>query len=250
MKKRRAAQSAVVDLRASIALFLCAAAICSMVSGTLLAFLRSEAPTNSPKRTLTFAERVAYQRAIEEVYWRHRIWPEGRADPKPSLDAIMSQAQIENKVADYLRNSQALEDYWQQPITREQLQVEMERMAQHTKKPEVLRELFEALGNDAFVVAECLARPVLTERLLAYSCAHGQRFRRELNRPWLFEANTQVSVRIAATSGPNYTLPAISSPSGGCTDDMWTSTSLNGVPAGRFNHTAVWTGSEMIVWGG
>ncbi len=27
------------------------------------------------QRTLTFAERVAYQRAIEEVYWRHRIWP-------------------------------------------------------------------------------------------------------------------------------------------------------------------------------
>ncbi len=37
-------------------------------------------------------------------------------------------------------------------------------MASHTKQPEVLRELFEALGNDPFVIAECLARPVLTER--------------------------------------------------------------------------------------
>src|SRR5438034_3756216 len=25
--------------------------------------------------TLSFAERVTYQRAIEDVYWRHRIWP-------------------------------------------------------------------------------------------------------------------------------------------------------------------------------
>src|SRR6516165_229887 len=25
-------------------------------------------------RTLTFTDRVAYQRAIEEVYWRHRSW--------------------------------------------------------------------------------------------------------------------------------------------------------------------------------
>ena len=39
-------------------------------------------------------------------------------------------------------------------------------MASHTKQPEVLRELFEALGNDPFVIAECLARPVLTERLM------------------------------------------------------------------------------------
>ena len=77
----------------------------------------------------------------------------------------MSQAQLEKKVADYLRKSQALEDYWQRPITAEQLQAEMDRMAQHTKQPEVLRELFQALGNDPFVIAECLARPVLAERL-------------------------------------------------------------------------------------
>src|SRR4030095_4960780 len=83
--------------------------------------------------TLTFADRVAYHRAIEEVYWRHRIWPKERHDPKPPLDKVMSQAQIEEKVEDYLRNSQALEDYWQRPITPDQLQVEMERMASHTK---------------------------------------------------------------------------------------------------------------------
>ena len=47
-----------------------------------------------------------------------------------------------------------------------QLQAEMDRMAQHTRQPEVLRELFEAFGNDPFVVAECLARPLLAERLL------------------------------------------------------------------------------------
>ena len=110
---------------------------------------------------LTLADRVAYQRAIEEVYWRHRIWPKERPDPKPSLDEVMPPAQLEKKVEDYLRNSQALEDYWQQPISAEQLQAEMERMAQHTKQPEVLRELFEALGNDPFVIAECLARPAL-----------------------------------------------------------------------------------------
>src|SRR5207248_4783109 len=60
-------------------------------------------------RTLTFADRVAYQRAIEEVYWQHRIWPRNggaNAGPKPPLDKVMSQAQIEEKVEDYRRNSQ------------------------------------------------------------------------------------------------------------------------------------------------
>src|SRR5262245_9214095 len=95
-------------------------------------------PENLSRRTLTFAQRVSYQRAIEEVYWRHRIWPKENPAPKPPLDQVMSQAQVEKKVEDYLRNSQALEDYSQRPITFEQLQDEMDRMAQHTKQPEVL----------------------------------------------------------------------------------------------------------------
>jgi hypothetical protein len=153
--------------RASIAL-LGTATVCSILTGTLLAFFQPRALSKASQRALTFEERVMYQRAIEEVYWRHRIWPKRRPDPKPLLDALMSQAQLEKKVADYLRNSQALEDYWQRPITAEQLQAEMDRMAKHTNQPHVLRELFEALGNDPFVVAECLARPALAQRLLAH----------------------------------------------------------------------------------
>ena len=53
-------------------------------------------------RRLSFADRVAYQRSIEEVYWRHRIWPKERPDPKPSLDSVMSNTQLEKKVTDYL----------------------------------------------------------------------------------------------------------------------------------------------------
>jgi hypothetical protein len=34
------------------------------------------------------------------------------------------------------------------------------------------------------------------------------------------------------------------------TTDSWTDTSITNAPSARANHTAVWTGSEMIVWGG
>ena len=165
MQKQSTSQSAFFISRVLVGFVLCVVAFL-IVTRTLPAFLRSEAPETRSQRTLSFAERVAYQHAIEDVYWRHRIWPKERPDRKPPLDAVMSQAQLEKKVADYLRKSQALEDYWQRPITAEQLQAEMERMAIQTKKPEVLRELFAALGNDAFVIAECLARPALAERLL------------------------------------------------------------------------------------
>ena len=390
--------------RALLALVVCSAAVCSVVSGALLAWFHPEAPNQASHPAaagLSFARRVNYQRAIEEVYWRHRIWPKENAKPKPSLDEVMSSQQIEQKVEDYLRDAQALEDYWQRPITPDQLQAEMERIATHTKEPGVLRELFAALGNDPLVIAECLARPVLAERLITELYAHDQRFHGELKRraeaelqahgsvsqmkktsgmyteiewiksdaadtdsapadaknakavkmngsewqerveqlakhfdfgvrprdggiaafesspqdesvrladadmsahfknaaadeyetlpigklsplqeddghyyavavmkkgkdrlklatiawpkeplrSWLATAEKQVPVTMAAVTA-NYTLPAVASPAGGCTDDTWTPTSLTNVPTARQYHTAVWTGSEMIVWGG
>src|SRR6266446_560218 len=159
-------------------------------------------PSKQTQTTLSFADRVAYQRAIEDVYWRHRIWPKEQSGPKPPLEKIMSQAQIEQEVEDYLRNSQALEDYWQRPITPDQLQAEMERIASHTKQPAVLREIFAALGNDPFVIAECLARPVLADRLLTELYAHDQRFHSELKRRAEAELRTHRNVsQMKRTSG-------------------------------------------------
>jgi N-acetylneuraminic acid mutarotase len=200
------------------------------------ASLDSAARANPSHRALTFSERVSYQRAIENVYWGHRIWPKENPNPKPSLDAVMTQAQLEEKVEDYLRKSQALEDYRQQPINVDELQAEMDRMAQHTRQPEVLREVFEALGNDPFLIAECLARPLLADRLLTRSVADQVK---EISR---------ISNEIVAAA--TYTLPTISDAGSGCADDTWTATSITNAPTARLYHTAVWTGSEMIVWGG
>ena len=58
----------------------------------------------------------------------------------------------------------------------------MERIAQHTKQPEVLRELFAALGNDPFIIAECLARATLSQRLISDLYAHDQRFHGQLRQ--------------------------------------------------------------------
>src|SRR5207247_6336000 len=196
MKRKLFTKLDFFNLRALIVLLLCAATVYFILipirSG--LAFLNPRAPATASQRTLRFEERVFYQRAIEEVYWRHRIWPKERSDLKPSLDAVISQAQIEKKVADYLRNSQALENYWQAPITPDQLQAEMERIANHTRQPGVLREIFAALRNDPFVIAECLARPVLAERLITELYAHDQRFHGELKRSAGAELKTHRSV--------------------------------------------------------
>ncbi len=209
-------------------------------TGTPQDFSRNQAAEKF-SGALAFTERVGFQYAIEEVYWRHRIWPKDNSEPKPPLDAIVPRDRIEQKVADYLRKSQLVADHRHWPISASELQAEMDRMASHTRQPDVLRELFAALGNDPFVIAECLAKPILAERFVnALSAHHGV-------APFVSNISAQATASASTTQA--YKLPEISVPSV-CAEDTWTTTSTTNVPDHRWGHKAIWTGSEMVIWGG
>jgi len=127
-------------------------------------------------RELSFEDRVKAQEAIERVYWVHRTWPTENRGPKPRLESVLSGTQIRARVEDYLRKSNALAEIWSRPITAQQLQAEMKRMAVRTRAPEMLREIFAALGNDPFLIAETLARQTLADRLIHSFYAGDDRF--------------------------------------------------------------------------
>ncbi|MGH9842948.1 MAG: Kelch repeat-containing protein [Blastocatellia bacterium] len=245
-------------------------ACCGLALILVLTLLQQATPrghaASSKRQTLTFEDRVAAQRAIEAVYHRHRIWPKDNPGPKPSLDEAMPEAVLRAKVEDYLRQSNALEIYWQRPITGEQLQAEIERMQSRTKQPEALRELWAALGDDPLVIAECLARPALAERSSREWYAPDERFHGALKQQaglaldqsrtggqpfdqWWNEARHGLSLDVQPTAFV-FRLPQSAAVPGQCAGEAWTATSTSGAPATRNGHAAVWTGSEMIVWGG
>ena len=91
------------QVRPTIKAHLIRSAFCLLLLLGMCAFSFALAQRNATsqrvvsQRALTFAERVAYQRASEGVYWRHRIWPKESPGSKPSLDAMMSQPQLEEK---------------------------------------------------------------------------------------------------------------------------------------------------------
>jgi len=207
----------------------------------------------SAARVITLEDRVAAQRAIEEVYWRHRIWPKDNPDPKPSLDTVMPARALRAKVEDSLKKSSALAALWHRPITGDQLQAELDRMAKGSRDTQVLRELFDALGNDPLIIAETLVRPALAERLVrnwhegevGAEAATSQPSKPTFDAWWQGE-RMRLSDDVSVATF-KFTLPSL--PTTNCTNDTWTAT-LTEVPDGRYGHAAVWTGTEMIVWGG
>jgi hypothetical protein len=161
---------------------------------------------------LTLAERIQAQEKIERIYYNHRIWPESNKSLKPPFEEMVPRSVIEKKVNDSLTVR----------ITAKMLQVEMDRIAKTTKDPEMLQELFSALNNDPYLIAETLVRPILVNR-------------KNIDPPK--RKNRKSSFR----------LPKIKSDSS-C--EAWEVLDAPNPPAPRSGHTAIWTGSEMIIWGG
>jgi N-acetylneuraminic acid mutarotase len=128
-----------------------------VLAGILLSF--PLAAHDASARTLTFQERVAAQEAIERVYYSHQIGatvPFQEAVPRPVL---------EQKVETYLKLTEALRFSWRTDIGSDALRQEMARIASRTRFPDRLAEIDAALGHDGYLMQECLARPVLVDRM-------------------------------------------------------------------------------------
>ena len=182
---------------------------------------------------LDFEARVAGMKAVERVYWSHRLWPASNAARKPPLEAVLPDGEVRRHAQDVMDRSAALERRGGVHVTAAMLQAEVERMASETRNAAMLRELFDALGDDPRLIAECLARPILVDRLTA-----------DPGDAASFDASTFTA------DGTGYgPVPDLAPASGPCTPDTW-SGPLQKVASRRFSHSAVWTGTEMIVWGG
>ena len=304
----------------------------------------------SSARELNLEDRVAAQRAIEQVYWNHRIWPSANEGSKPPLSTVMPDSEVRAKVEGSLRKASLLDSYWHQTLRGEQLQQELDRMVRDSKSPEVLRELFAALHDDPLLIAECLARPALAEReveslypgdarihgaqrnalaarlatvkdlgsferldghheeatyvlgendqtdpaaeardrVIPLTADEWAEKRAELEgtfSPLLDRGDRFVALAVRERAADRMTVTSVSWPKRtyddwvkttvaasapaaaivgpppqgysasallvtGCTDDAWSPLDTGTGVGDRRNHTAVWTGSEMIVWGG
>lgn len=165
---------------------------------------------------------------LEEFRHLHRT---GQGHSR-SASAVIARAAFQQ--ADrQLRRERRLRDTGWVP-TKAALLAEIERMKRQTRMPERLQDLFAVFDHDQDAIARCLARPVLTDR------AHGQ-LEREARLPegWADEA--------AGGSWRSHLSTTVDSDAGGGGHDAWR---VESFPEYRFGHVRVWTGSEMIVWGG
>jgi hypothetical protein len=203
-------------------------------------------PSQQP-HALSIEDRVRAADAIARVYHAYQI---GSNEP---FELAVSRRALEQQVRMYLKQSVALERFWNTPITAGALQGELRRMATASRLPGRLREIYRALGNDPFLIEECLARPALADRLARSRFESERQVRGDRPGPtweswWPTVEHELDETAVAAVSDGSQDLPEPALvPACG---ESWDPAAFHDTPLGRRGHTAVWTGSNMIVWGG
>ena len=138
---------------------------CSALPGfglVLCSMLAIAGPAVDPPSSfdLNFQDRVRAQAAIERVNHSHRN------GTTTEFELAVPRSILEKKVRRFLRQSRALEQQWKTPVTADMLDRELARMIRDTHDADRLWELFAALDSDPVRIRECLARPILVDRLV------------------------------------------------------------------------------------
>ncbi len=210
----------------------------------LVAFLLPVGSTGSPPHRLTFEQRVEAQEAIERLYHDYRL-----GDTRPFHEAVPREV-LERKVRTYLRKSALLERERGARLTGEQLLRELERIARDTRYPERLLEIYAVLDHDPVLILECLARPALVERLGGQLVTGDRAVAAEPDARFDPDDVRTVATGRETLPWPGAATDGLSESSGCPADDTWNPGTLGTPPAVLEEFTTVWTGSEMIVWGG
>jgi hypothetical protein len=165
----------------------------SVLTAVALAF-----PASASARTLTIEERVAAQRAIEEVYVNHRDWPSSNPEARSALASAVPDMVVRAKVDRFLRESAALDRMWDTRIDAAAVERELARMAKGSLRPDILSDLFRALDSDPDKIAEVLVRPIIAHRLARSRYAWDPRVHGALRRQ--AEQSLRVSKSLDALS--------------------------------------------------
>ncbi len=194
--------------------------------------------------TFSQEDRVSMLRRLEAVRVSHRLWPTHNAGARPSAADLLPEAVLRERALDTLRKQQALQLLFAHMLDDRELQHALDSIAHRSRDRHRLLELWRALDNDPVAIVEAMVRPVLVDSLLRQAVVPGLPNETSFDA-WWNGRRDQFSA--ASPPTPRVTLPELADTP--CTPDSWSPIGGD-APLGRTGHTAVWTGSEMIVWGG
>ena len=191
-------------------------------------------------------KQLSCQLKVHELQWSHTIWPEHNKSPKPLFSNRFDIKILKQNIEETLVSEQLLTEHYSTTISSEMLQKELNRIVRNTKNPTRLKQYFSLFDNNANSIVECLVRPIVVKNL----------WRKNTNATKVYSDQKNLLV-VPETTEFDYIIPKfhndkefLAKNTLSQESDIWLTMSSADAPQARYYHTAVWAGSEMIVWGG
>ncbi|MGH8029756.1 MAG: Kelch repeat-containing protein, partial [Arenimonas sp.] len=166
-----------------------------LLAGFVLLFAASGASARADDR----ANAVDCEALVQTAYWDLRN--EGHAGTFPLVqyrEVLATRAERTARMVSYLRAQRGRD------LSQADLQGEIDRLGRDTQAPQALAKVFKALGNDPQLIGECLAKPVLVDRLARQYFAQDTR----VHGPVATRAQLALDAAIAASATPVGASPA------------------------------------------
>ncbi len=217
--------------------------------------------------------RLVCEQKLVDLRWSFQHWPAHNRHPKPTHNPTASAAQIRAAVLRNLKQEVYLQQQKSWYFSAAVVQAEWQRIQAASQMPKRLQQYMAALGHDEQQILACLVRPALVAQHFSAvgdpDALLGLDWR-QLQRHPIQQGSTLPAPRIPSPRTRHTTIwdgnhmiiwggywqdffDQYALRSGALYDpvlDQWQFTSSANAPEGRFQHSAVWTGQEMIVWGG
>lgn len=228
--------------------------LCIVLLSAVFPVAAQQSP-NDDSASMALEERTRCMLAVERTRDQWRIWPSSNEGPRPPLNINHLAPAMTLAARDVIVMSDALETQFGLRFTVDVAQRELDRIVRSTQEPERLAALFSILGHDPEQIAECLLRPVWARQQLLR--LYRSSFESEAVMPLSFDAWWRSGVDDSFEPTPLAALADLRIPELGLGSlesghsiitDQWDVRTFVG-PVARAWHVAVWTGSEMLLWG-
>ncbi len=190
-----------------------------------------------------FDKSLHCQSSVKSFYWEQHQWPKDNPNPKPQFSEVFNLSDMKTIVENNLRKETLLHDIFDIEINNSQLQKELNRIVHNTGTPEKLMKIFQLFNNDPSSIVECVVRPTLVNQLIWEN-------RNEITKEILTYHEFPASQFMIDTE---FDLPLLTQKTTSNSSDLKqvNNSKFGGVtPEHRQSHTTIWTGNEMIIWGG
>ena len=151
-----------------------------LITSITIVYAKNKSITTS--KHLNIEQLIQCQETVEKLNWSYHLWPKENNGNKPSLNEVITENDIINKISSRYSMEVALKKIFNVEFNEILLQQELNRIVNNSKNQKRLERYFEALNHDPNLIASCLIKPYYVKNMLYDKYSWSEKFNKGIRK--------------------------------------------------------------------